>query len=619
MSARTALRDAPPLEECGDLLIDDDASPTDPETDSQSFESGPQLLLVEDEAIDRLQIRRLLQKTGMPSTLDEAELVETAREAIAHRDFDCVLLDHNLGDGQGTAVLELIKAIQADRAPAVVFVTGQRDQELAFHLLQSGAVDVIAKDGLTPAALKHAVEVALLRRKSQPRNRSLPALDPLTELPGLQPYEEALEGVIRASIRTMKPAMIFMVEVANLDDIAEALGQGAENALLKAVAGRLKTFLRSCDVAARTGGNRFALIAQDLPGASVAGTLAARIMSWLRQPYDFLGNTEPDIRMGVSICPHDGHSATALMRATEAALATTSQTPAGSVRFYQAQLGRRMDRRRELTADLPSAIEKNQLQMRFQPVIDCATGRMEAVAAAMRWQHPVHGPVFSDEFLPLAEAAGLIGPIGEWALDNCCDAMGVWATFQQQQLCCSIPVSHAELSGGYLTAITRAKAEAAGIMPSQIMFRFNTAVLAHNSTIVARELKLLQESGIQVAVEDFGDPLLPAVELDKAPGQWLSLSPALVQGLAPSGPPDDAQPWPMRHIAAMAKELGIRVVATGIGNNVQLEQARACGVGFVQGDFIAPPLPVDDLAVWRRTVTRAGIWNRRGEEPQGAA
>ena len=618
MSVQPALRNVAAVDECGDLLIDDTPEANEPPPETQPFSSGPQLLLVEDEAIDRLQIRRLLQKTGMSTTLDEAESVASAREAIAHREFDCILLDHNLGDGDGTAVLESIKAIDAGHAPAVVFVTGQRDQELAFHLLQCGAVDVIAKDGLTPAALKHAVELAMLRRKTQPRNRLVPELDPLTRLPGLQPFEEALETVIKSSIRSMKPAMVFMVEIANMADINEMLGKNAEDTLLTAIAGRLKTFLRSCDVAARVGPNRFALIAQDLPGASVAGTLAARIMSWLRQPYDFLGDLMVDVRMGISICPHDGHSATALMRATEAALATTSQTAAGSVRFYQAQLGRRMDRRRELTADLPSAIERNQLQMRFQPVIDCTTGRMEAVAASMRWQHPVHGPVFSDEFLPLAEAAGLIGPIGEWVLDSCCDALGVWTTFQHQQLTCSIPVSHAELSGGYLTSLVLSKAETAGIDPSQIMLRFNSAVLAHNSTIVAREIKLLTQAGVHVAIEDYGDPLLPAIEVDKVPGQWLSLSPALGHGLEQTGAPDDARPWPMRRLAGMAKELGLRVIATGIGNTVQLEQARACGVGFVQGDFIAPPLPVDDLAVWRRTVTRAGIWNRRGE-PQGAA
>jgi EAL domain-containing protein (putative c-di-GMP-specific phosphodiesterase class I) len=195
----------------------------------------------------------------------------------------------------------------------------------------------------------------------------------------------------------------------------------------------------------------------------------------------------------------------------------------------------------------------------------------------------------------------------------------VWMTFQQQRLCCAITVSHAELSGGYLTALTLSKADAAGIEPSQIMFRFNTGVLAHNSTIVAREIKLLQEAGVQIAVEDFGDPLLPAAEIDKLPGEWLSLSPALVQDVAPSGAPDETQPWPLRHITATAKERGLRVTAAGIGNNIQLEQARACGVSFIQGDFIAPPLPVDDLAAWRRAVTRAGIWNRRGEEPQGAA
>jgi EAL domain-containing protein (putative c-di-GMP-specific phosphodiesterase class I) len=231
----------------------------------------------------------------------------------------------------------------------------------------------------------------------------------------------------------------------------------------------------------------------------------------------------------------------------------------------------------------------------------------------MRWQHPVHGPVFADEFLPLAEAAGLIGPIGEWALDQCCDAMAVWTSLQRQQLSCSMPVGHAELSGGYLTSLARAKATAAGIHPSQIVLRFNAGVLAHNSTIVARELKLLSEAGIQLAIGDYGDPDLPSVDIDRMPVHWLSLSPAFIHGLVPAGRSEDLRPWPLRRVAAAAKELGIRVIATGIGNNVQLEQARACGAGFVQGDFIAPPLPVDDLAVWRRTVTRAGIWNRRGE------
>lgn len=617
MSAQTANLATAENAEYGDLLIADIPGPSKPAA-ALPYAAGPRLLLVEDEPIDRLQIRRLLQKSCIPTTLDEAESVATARAAIAAQQFDCVLLDYNLGDGGGNEVMASIKQAYSEHAPAVVFVTGQNDEDLVFRLLKSGAVDVIAKDGLTPAALKFAVETALSRRSAQPGARNMLQLDPVTLLPGLNSFEEALEGVIKASVRAMKPAMIFMVEIANFVSIVDSVGAEVGDTLLKSIVSRLKTVLRTGDVVARVGVNRFALIARDLPSASVAGTLSARTMNWLRQPYDFLGGLEVDFRMGVSICPHDGHGTVAVMRATEAALATTRQGAAGGVRFYKAQLGRRMDRRRELTADLASAIEKNQLQMLFQPVIDCTSGRMESVSAEMRWQHPVHGPVASDEFLPLAEAAGLIGPIGEWALDESCDAMAVWQTLQHRRLCCSLPVGHSELSGGYLTALVRGRTGTAGIALSQVTLRFNVSVLAHNSKIVMREIKMLAEAGIQLAVEDVGDPDLPIAELETIPVQLLSLSPSFVNGLTPTGPSDDVRRLPLLNTVAAVKERGIRVIATGIASNAQLLQARACGVSLVQGDFISPPLTVDDLAVWRRGVSRAGIWNRRGE-PQGAA
>jgi diguanylate cyclase (GGDEF)-like protein len=617
MTAQPAISKSADRDTFGDIEIVETPAPNgDPAV--LPYAAGPRLLLVEDEPVDRLQMRRLLQKTGMSTTLDEAESVATARQAIAGQDFDCVLLDYRLGDGEGTEVMDSIKAIDADRAPAVVFVTGQSNADLAYQLLKNGAVDVIAKDGLTPAALTRAVQVALSRRNAQPRSRGLLQLDPLTQLPGQQSFEEALDAAIKSSIRTMKPAMVFMVDIANLGAVTEALGRDAGDSLMKAVAGRLKSVLRNNDVAARIGVNRFAMIAQELPGASVAGTLASKTMAWLRQPYEFIGSLEADIRMGVSICPYDGHGTLAVMRATEAALATTLPGAAGSVRFYKAQLGRRMDRRRELTADLASAIQKAQLQPLFQPVLDCTTGQMEAVSAEIRWQHPVHGPVFADEFLPLAESAGLIGPIGEWTLVQCCDAISVWATLQSRRLCCSLPVSHAELSGGYLASLARGKMAAAGIDPSQITFRFDASVLAHNSTIVAHEIQQMSDAGFQLALEDYGDAGFHPVDFEKLPVQWLSLSPSIMRGLAPAAESDDVRQWPLRSITAMAKDFGIRVIVTGIASDAQLAQARACGASLVQGDFVAPPLALDDLAVWRRNVSRAGIWNRKGGQ-DGAA
>jgi EAL domain-containing protein (putative c-di-GMP-specific phosphodiesterase class I) len=248
-------------------------------------------------------------------------------------------------------------------------------------------------------------------------------------------------------------------------------------------------------------------------------------------------------------------------------------------------------------------------------VIDCTTGRMESVTAEMLWQHPLHGPVLADEFLPLAETAGLIGAIGEWALDRSCSALAAWKEAPDRPKCCSLPVGHAELSGGCLATLVLSKTEAAGLDPSQIRLRVNTAVLAHNSTIVARELELLLENGIHLEIENYGDPGLPDVDIAKMRGQWLSLSPALVQGAQPSGRAVAARPSPLHAIAAKAKELEMRVIATGIRSAPQLERARSCGADFVKGDFIAPPLSVHELGDGGRFTSRSGIGSRRASSP----
>jgi diguanylate cyclase (GGDEF)-like protein len=565
-----------------------------------------------------MHIRHLLRKAGMPTAVDEAESVTSAREAIAAADFDCVLLDYSLGDGGGSDVMSTIRETCAERSPGVVFVTGRTDNELAFELLKSGAVDVISKDGLTPSALRHAVETALTHRTVSDQARHALMRDPSTGLPGSLYFEQKLDEVVMTSVRDMKPAIIMLLEIANLGDIADKLGAEAGEAFLTSVVGRLKGVLSGGDVLARTGPNRIAVIARNRQSASMAGAISLRIMNWLRLPYRMLGPIEPDFRMGISICPHDGHGTVALMRATEAALGTTTPGTKGNIRFYHALLGRNMNRRHELVADLAFAVERDQLRMMYQPVIDETTGRMAFATADMRWLHPVHGPVFADELLPLAEKAGVIGPITEWALDQCCDAMTAWQDARRPPLNCALAVGHAAFTGGYLSSLVRSKLADAGMEPSSMVLSLGAGILAHNSMIVTREIGLLAKAGVQIGIDEYGDPEQTMPAMDALPVGWLRLSPMLLPNPEQDNGTGAVRSAALRAAAAEAEAHGSRPIASGINTSAQLDHARACGIQYVQGDLISPPLPLVDLAVWSRTPYRARNEVKRGEQPSAA-
>ena len=322
--------------------------------------------------------------------------------------------------------------------------------------------------------------------------------------------------------------------------------------------------------------------------------------------------------MGISICPHDGHGTVALMRATEAALGTTSPGTKGNIRFYHALLGRNMNRRLELMADLTFAVERDQLRMMYQPVVDGATGCMSFATADIRWLHPVHGPVFADELLPLAEKAGVAGPIVEWALDQCCDAMAAWQDARRPPLHCSLAVGHAALSGGYLASLVRTKLEASGMEPSALILSLSADTLAHNSMLVAREIKLLTEAGVQIIVDDYGDPELSMPAMDALPVGWLRISPLLLLDPEMEDAADAVRLVALRAAVAKAETIGSRTIASGINTSAQLDHARACGIQYVQGDPISPPLPLVDLAVWSRTPYRAMKQVKRGEQPSAA-
>jgi diguanylate cyclase (GGDEF)-like protein len=601
-----------PVEDFGEFLIETKVRAVLPYAD------GPRLLVVEDEPVDRMHIRRLLRKTGIPTTVDEAESVTSAHEAIAAADFDCVLLDYGLGDGGGSDVMSAIRETCVEHAPGVVFVTGRTDKELAYHLKQSGAVDVIAKDGLTPEALRHAVEAALSRRTAVDHSRRALLRDPVTGLPGLQYFEQRLDNVVMSSVRDMKPAIVMMIEIANSAEIIDRLGADLAETFLTSIVSRLKAVVSGGDILARTGANRFSIIAQNRQSASMAGAISLRIMNWLRMPYRMLGDLEPDFRMGISICPHDGHGTVALMRATEAALGTTGPGTKGNIRFYHALLGRNMNRRLELLADLSYAIERDQLRMMYQPAIDNATGRMAFATADIRWLHPVHGPVFVDELLPLAEKAGIAGPIAEWALDQCCDAVAAWQDARRPPLQCSLAVGHEVLTGGHLSSLMRTRLRASGMEPATLILTLNADTLAHNSMLVAREIKLLADAGVQIAIDEFGDPEQSMPVIDALPVSWLRLSPLLL--LDPEQADDAGADGSagLRAAIAMAEASGVRTVATGLNTSAQIDHARACGIQYVQGDLISPPLPLVDLAVWSRTPFQAKKQTQRGEQPSAA-
>jgi diguanylate cyclase (GGDEF)-like protein len=410
--------------------------------------------------------------------------------------------------------------------------------------------------------------------------------DALTNLPNRPAFHEALRSAAARAERGENFAVLAL-DLDRFKQVNDTLGHPVGDALLRAVAGRLDALVRLADTVARLGGDEFSVVQTDIPSPDAAAVLATRIIESLREPYDVAGHRVViGATVGIALGDVDDHDPDTLMRSADLALYRAKQEGRGVFRFFEPEMDARAQARRQLEVELRHAIEHEQFEVYYQPLISVADRRIAAFEALIRWNSPTKGLVPPNEFIPLAEEIGLIVPIGGWVLRNACAQAAQWP----ESVGVAVNLSAVQFTRGDVVAQVRVALRESGLAPTRLELEITETTLLTDSTTTLAALHALHELGVRIAMDDFGTGYSSLSYLRSFPFDRLKIDRSFVRELGET----TESAAIVRAIASMGLSLGIATTAEGVENEAQMRQLMQDGCTELQGYFFGKPCPAHE-------------------------
>jgi len=381
---------------------------------------------------------------------------------------------------------------------------------------------------------------------------------------------------------------LFLIDLDRFKQVNDTLGHPIGDLLLKEVAQRLAAVIGGEGQVGRLGGDEFEAL---LPGVDEEGLLAAlaeRIIGKVSAPYVVRGHTITiGVSVGIAISRPGRTLADALIKEADLALYAAKGAGRGTYRFFEPEMHAQESERRILENDLRLAIAKGELRLAFQPMVGAASEALVGFEALVRWMHPVRGLLPPSEFLPLAEATGLIAGIGEWVVRAACAEAARWPG----HLRLAVNLSRSELEQPRLAAGIAQALAAAGLDPDRLELDLPESALLADSAEMRGALASLKGLGVRLALDDFGLGTASILSLKAVPLDRLKIDGALLRAAMPDGSRARAV---LGAVIGLAESLGMDVAAEGVETPVELALARELGFGQIQGFLFGRPASADE-------------------------
>lgn len=439
---------------------------------------------------------------------------------------------------------------------------------------------------LITAGLVAMLGLWLARRAAEPPRAALLTRDPLTGLPAHAGFRERLDAALALGRRQGWRCAVLVLDLRDFRLINETHGRAGGDLALRLVATRLRHAVRQEDVVGRLGADRFAVVQTALQDAAGALELADRLTLALAEPLPLPGAPCPvTVDIGIALAPDDGEESCLLLDRAEDALTAARAAPLPSIHcFAPAQEADLRDRRR-LERDLAAAIEAGAFHLAWQPQRRLADRRLIGFEALLRWNHPERGPIPPDRFIPLAEATGLIVPLGAWVLRTAATEAAGWPG----GLKVAVNLSAAQVKAGGLVGTVAEALAATGLPAHRLELEITESLLLQDSAEAARVMAGLHALGVTIALDDFGTGWSSLAYLRRFPFDELKIDRLFLRDL-------DADPRVEAVVTAilgLGRGLGIRVVAEGVETQEQANRLLALGCERGQGWLLGRPMPAE--------------------------
>ena len=435
------------------------------------------------------------------------------------------------------------------------------------------------------------------RKRTEERIQNLAHFDALTGLPNRVLLMERAKYALSLAKRTPQPLAMIFLDLDNFKDINDSLGHSLGDTLLIELAQRLRLALREGDTIARLGGDEFILLLPGADGAS-AEQVAQKLLHVVSQPYQIEQyDLNVTASMGIAIYPDDGADIETLSKNADVAMYRAKQGGRNAYRFFTQEMQVRSGRHLAMVNALRYALERNQLQVVYQPQVALSDGRVIGAEALLRWQHPEFGSVSPAEFIPVAEESGLILPIGEWVLRTAVQQVKQWHDQGRLALVMAVNLSVVQFRHFDLPdLVTRILIEA-DLSPEYLELELTEGVAMHDPQGAIAVMDHLHERGVRMSIDDFGTGYSSLNYLKKFKVYKLKIDQSFVRDIS-SDPEDNAI---VSAVIGIAKSLGLQTIAEGVETAEQLEFLRQQGCDEIQGYYFSKPLPADQFEAFLNT------------------
>ncbi|MFT8245035.1 EAL domain-containing protein [Roseomonas sp. BN140053] len=472
----------------------------------------------------------------------------------------------------GTAALELELVTEGGRSIPV---------EILSRVIEEVKTGWRRRARLQPACAV-AIRDLTERKRAEAQIRYLAHHDGLTGLPNRALLADRAHQVLELAAREGRGAAILCLDLDRFKTVNDVMGHEGGDRLLAQVAERLRASLRASDTVARLGGDEFAIIKADLDTPEAGAALANRVIAALSVPYDLDGQVfEIGTSVGIALFPGDGRTVPRLLHNADTALYRAKRDGRGVYRFFEPAMDQRLLERRAMERDLRVAVERGEMFLVYQPQFDTMTRELVGQEALLRWTHPARGVVPPSDFVPLAEEAGLIIPLGRWVLETACIEAAGWP------VPCRVAVnlSPAQFRQPDLVAAISGILERTGLPPQRLKMEVTEGLLIGDTERALTVLRALKAMGIFLSLDDFGTGYSSLGYLRRFPFDELKIDQSFVRGLGR----DVESAAIIEAVLALGRSLGLSVVAEGVETEEQLGMLRSRGCPQVQGYLLGRP------------------------------
>ncbi|MBD2863158.1 EAL domain-containing protein [Paenibacillus sp. IB182363] len=436
------------------------------------------------------------------------------------------------------------------------------------------------------------IRAVVEREKAERKIRHMAYHDALTDLPNRLLFHERLNEAFHRSEKTGTILAVLFIDLDRIKVINDTLGHHIGDELLKYWADKLKANKRPQDTVARFGGDEFIVLLTDITSINEVLTFASFIPQLFSEPFTY---GEHDLyvtsSIGISVYPSDGTDADTLIKNADTAMYRAKEKGGNTFQLYRSEMNIRSLERLNMEIDLRRAMERGEIMVYYQPIVDLGSGRIYGMEALVRWKHPIRGMISPAEFIPLAEETGLIVPIGNWVLKEACRQNEEWISQGLPPLVVAVNISVNQFQQPGFIQLIKGTLESTGLDPKLLCLEITENVAMKNVNYIVETIDKLRELGVRISIDDFGTGYSSLSYLKRFRVHTLKIDQSFIQELTT----DEENAAIVTALIAMSHKMNIKALAEGVETKAQLEFLRRYGCDEIQGYLFSTPLPVSDF------------------------